>query len=95
VWTQARIKRVMKIASCFSPRVRMALESRTCPEKVGSVSPLFLPWLPRAQMIGADAAPALAYLGEVFIRFLTRRAWNWAAANDRPPPDSGLPRFCR
>ena len=22
-------------------------------------------------------------------------AWNWAAANDRPPPDSGLPRFCR
>jgi hypothetical protein len=34
-------------------------------------------------MIGADAAPALAFLGECFIRFLTRRAWSYAAVQDR------------
>mmetsp|Transcript_9876 Transcript_9876/g.30262 ORF Transcript_9876/g.30262 Transcript_9876/m.30262 type:complete len:108 (-) Transcript_9876:756-1079(-) len=34
-------------------------------------------------MIGANAAPAAAYLGECFIRFLTRRAWSYAAVQDR------------
>jgi hypothetical protein len=53
-----------------------------------------VPFAARAQMIGADAPSALAYLGECFTRLLARRAWSYAAVKDRRErhPHSARPR---
>lgn len=45
------------------------------------------------QMIGPDAAPAVAFLGECFLKSLTRQAWRCAAAQGRwagAPPSGSI-----